>query len=69
MSRRRSRRGLDPADREARTRAVREAIASAAIEGTAISAATRQIFDDYVSGAIDVDGMIERVLARYGPRA
>jgi hypothetical protein len=48
---------------------VREAIASAAIEGTAISAATRQIFDDYVSGAIDVDGMIERVLARYGPRA
>jgi hypothetical protein len=69
MSRRRSRPDLDPADRESREQAVREAIASAAIEGAAITPATQEIFDDYVRGTIDVDDMVDRVLAIHGPRA
>lgn len=46
---------------------MREAIASAAIEGVAITAATQEIFDDYVRGSIEDGEMIDRVLAIYGP--
>lgn len=56
-------------DLEARNEAVRSAIASARLEGVDIAAPTQEVFDDYASGIIDGDEMMDRVLGMYGPGA
>lgn len=55
--------------RGARAEAVRSAVASAHLAGVIPSQETLAVFEDYVSGAIDADGMVDRVLRMYGPDA
>ena len=54
---------------EDRASAVRSAVASARLEGVEITPATQKVFEDYASGAIDSDDMMDRVLSMYGPGA
>lgn len=54
---------------EARAEAVRAAVASARIEGVVITAETQALFDEYVSGTLDCDETVKRVLTMYGPGA
>lgn len=52
-----------------RVEAVRAAVASARIEGVAITSQTQAVFDEYATGALESDEMMEQVLRMYGPGA
>lgn len=54
---------------EARAEAVRAAVASARIEGVAVTPETQAVFEEYAAGALDGDEMMERILGMYGPSA
>lgn len=60
---------FDPVDLESRADDVRSAVGSARLEGLEITQATQDVFDDYASGSIDADEVVERVLGMYGPGA
>lgn len=52
----------------ARAEHVRDAIGSAAIEGSGISAETRALMDRYVESEITIEEVITAVSKMYGPR-
>jgi hypothetical protein len=52
-----------------RAKAVRAAVASACIEGVAVTPETQAVFEEYAAEVLDGDEMMERILRMYGPGA